>query len=500
MNRPQGEVFEDPDEEQEVNSGRPIGSHARRYTSRTKTYTNDNPRKGDRGPQPTMSASVFERLGEHGPRDRPQVSHQRREPSESPPRNRRKRRAREAEARGESDYRPCQPPQDTYQQPHRYEDGQQAQHPFPPAVTESLKKTRIFEVEDDDENIPSSDGIRNASISHEFCVPKIAPYTSKGDPLDHVNTYKMEMSLRGATPALKYRAFHLTFSGGTKRWYNKLVARSISSWPELKRMFINYFSSGKLASALVQRLHDIRQAESDPLQSYLSRFSEEMPFCERITNAEALSSLKEGLDLNLLFWRDVRNKNPTTFDQLVEMITEKITNENMILHRNRREVGPSQMRRINYGRNQGKNLPQPPPRRRDYPTDPNSGISYVASVQEGLLPLYPVQMAPGLSTGAYNYEMAVPTYYEVGTGTLPILPPRQETSNKYCLVHQSHGQSTEECREVENLVNRREASSRARRGGSTKRGVQSPMHNHRPQDVDRQSQQWDRRPANQDPP
>ncbi|KAL2541088.1 Retrotrans gag domain-containing protein [Abeliophyllum distichum] len=168
----------------------------------------------------------------------------------------------------------------------------QAQYPFPPPVPECPKKTRSYEVDDDDENLPFSEGIRNAPIPHEFRVPKITPYTGKGDPLDHVNTYKTEMSLRGATPALKCRAFHLTLSGGAKRWYNKLAAGSIHNWPELKRTFINYFSSGKPASAPVQRLHDIRQAESEPLQSYLSRFNEEMLFCERITDAEALSALK----------------------------------------------------------------------------------------------------------------------------------------------------------------------------------------------------------------
>ncbi|KAL2497702.1 Uncharacterized protein Adt_23252 [Abeliophyllum distichum] len=167
-------------------------------------------------------------LGGHGPRNRPQVNRQR-VPSRSPPRNRRERRAREAEAR------------------------------------ERPKQTRSFEVDDDDENLPFSAGIRNAPIPHEFCIPKITPYTGKGDPLDHVNVYKMEKSLRGATPALKCRAFHLTLLGGAKRWYNKLAAGSISSWPDLKRTFINYFSSGKPASAPVQCLHDMRQAESEPL-------------------------------------------------------------------------------------------------------------------------------------------------------------------------------------------------------------------------------------------
>ncbi|KAL2513170.1 Uncharacterized protein Adt_18770 [Abeliophyllum distichum] len=225
-----------------------------------------------------------------------------------------------------------------------------------------------------------------------------------------------------------------------------------------------------------------------------------MLFCERITDAEALSALKGGLDMNHPFWRDVRNKNPTTFDQLVEMITEEITNENMILHRNRGGVAPNQVPRINYGKSQVRHLPQPPPRRRDYPADPNSGISYVASAQEGLLPPYQIQMAPGSSTGAYNYGMAVPMYYETETGSLPILPPRQETSSQYCLVHRSHRHSTEECREVENLANRREANSGPMRGANTRRGMQSPMHHRRPPDLDKRSQQWDRRPSNQDPP
>ncbi|KAL2479584.1 Retrotrans gag domain-containing protein [Abeliophyllum distichum] len=360
MNHPQEQAFEDPDKEQEVNSRHHIRSHARGEMSHARTHTNDDPRVGDRGPQPTVSASVFERLGEHGPRNRPQVSHQRREPSGTPPRNRRERRAKEAEARAESDYRPNQPPQGSYQQPHHYEEDQPAQHPFPPPVPEGPKTTRSYEVDDDDENLPFSEGIRNAPIPHEFRVPKITPYTGKGDPLDHVNTYKTEMSLRGATPALKCRAFHLTLSGGAKRWYNKLAAGSIHNWLELKRTFINYFSSGKPASAPVQRLHDIRQAESEPLQSYLSRFNEEILFYERITNAEALSALKGGLDMNHPFWRDVRNKNPTTFDQLVELITEEITNENMILHRNRGGVAHNQVPRVNYGKTQVRHLPQPP--------------------------------------------------------------------------------------------------------------------------------------------
>ncbi|KAL2517982.1 Integrase catalytic domain-containing protein [Abeliophyllum distichum] len=156
-------------------------------------------------------------------------------------------------------------------------------------------------------------------------------------PEGFVMIYKatMQQGLATFAPILFVRAFYLTLLERVKIWYNKLVARSISSWPELKKTFIKCFSFGKPASVPVQRLHDIRQADFEPLQSYLSHFNKEMLFYERITNAKALSALKGVLDMNLPFWRDVCNKNPATFDQLVEMITEEITNENIVLHRNR---------------------------------------------------------------------------------------------------------------------------------------------------------------------
>ncbi|KAL2532280.1 Ribonuclease H [Abeliophyllum distichum] len=240
---------------------------------------------------------------------------------------------------------------------------------------ENPKLTRSFEIYDDDENFSFLVGIRNVFILHEFRVSKITIYTGKGDPLDHINTYKIEMSLRGSTSALKYRAFHLTLLRGAKRWYNKFVAGSISYWLELKKMFINYFSSEKPASAPVQRLHDIMQAKFEPLQSYLSCFNKEMLFCKRISNAEAHSALKEILDMNLLFWRYVRNKSLATFDQLVEMITKKITNENMILYRNRGGVAPYPALIDGYDRGQDRHILPKYQRWRDYPSDPNTCMS-----------------------------------------------------------------------------------------------------------------------------
>ncbi|KAL2492558.1 Uncharacterized protein Adt_28186 [Abeliophyllum distichum] len=162
------------------------------------------------------------------------------------------------------------------------------------------------------------------------------------------------------------------------------------------------------------------------------------------------------------------------------MITEEIINENIILHRNRGGVAPNQEPRMNYGRGLGRPLSQPHQRRRAYPTDLNSGIRYVASAQEGLLPPYPIQEAPGSMIGAYNYIMTVPTYYKAATSALYILFPRQESPSNYCCVNQSYGHSTEECREVENLDNKRKANLGPRRRANTRQRGQSPMRGRQP--------------------
>ncbi|KAL2542246.1 Uncharacterized protein Adt_03224 [Abeliophyllum distichum] len=123
-------------------------------------------------------------------------------------------------------------------------------------------------------------------------------------------------------------------------------------------MFINYFSSRKPSSTLVQCLHEMRREVGEPLQSCLNCFNEKMHFCERVSDAEALSAFKGGLNMNLLFWRDVCNKNPTTFNQLVEIITEEITNKNMIFYRNRIVVAPSPVLGVGYSRGQNRPLNQ----------------------------------------------------------------------------------------------------------------------------------------------
>ncbi|XP_022888168.1 uncharacterized protein LOC111403774 [Olea europaea var. sylvestris] len=69
---------------------------------------------------------------------------------------------------------------------------------------------RSYEIDDDDDNLPFSREIRSFPMPTNFMPPKIPKYEGKGDPEKHLTKYMTQMSLRGASPALKCRAFHLT--------------------------------------------------------------------------------------------------------------------------------------------------------------------------------------------------------------------------------------------------------------------------------------------------
>ncbi|XP_022880635.1 uncharacterized protein LOC111397904 [Olea europaea var. sylvestris] len=83
----------------------------------------------------------------------------------------------------------------------------------------------------------------------------------------------------------------------------------------------------------------MRQAHGESLKSFLSRFTDEMMYCVQVTNREALSALRGGLNMNTLFWKDVQNQDPTTYDALLEMMRREIINGELIEHRNRASRG-----------------------------------------------------------------------------------------------------------------------------------------------------------------
>lgn len=79
----------------------------------------------------------------------------------------------------------------------------------------------------------------------------------------------------------------------------------------------------------------MKQALGESLKSFLSCFTDEMMYCMQVTDREALSVMRGGLNMDTLFRRDMQNQDPTTCDVLLEMMRCEIINEELIEHRNR---------------------------------------------------------------------------------------------------------------------------------------------------------------------
>lgn len=55
--------------------------------------------------------------------------------------------------------------------------------------------------------------LKNIHVSNHFVPPKISKYEGN---VKYLNNYKIYMSMRNSSYALKYRVFHLTLSRATK--------------------------------------------------------------------------------------------------------------------------------------------------------------------------------------------------------------------------------------------------------------------------------------------
>ncbi|KAL2529149.1 uncharacterized protein Fot_21750 [Forsythia ovata] len=126
--------------------------------------------------------------------------------------------------------------------PHQY---QTAQSDLPPGTRsvqkpgEGLRQTQrvhspaaispsqlwFYEIDDDEEINPFSEGIQRCKVPYDFVISEIGKYARQRDPIDHLLNYNANMGIVGAIPALKCKAFPLTLERNALRWYKKLLSR-----------------------------------------------------------------------------------------------------------------------------------------------------------------------------------------------------------------------------------------------------------------------------------
>ena len=100
-----------------------------------------------------------------------------------------------------------------------------------------------------DDLVNQTDSLFTTSINcfplpHKFYMPYIDSYDGVKDPLDHLETFKTLMPLRGVTDEIMCRAFPTTLKGATRIWLSRLTPGSIRTYKELGAQFTLHFIGG----------------------------------------------------------------------------------------------------------------------------------------------------------------------------------------------------------------------------------------------------------------
>ncbi|XP_022149029.1 uncharacterized protein LOC111017548 [Momordica charantia] len=108
------------------------------------------------------------------------------------------------------------------------------------------------------------------------------------------------MDFLAASDAIKCRAFQIALEGSVRLWYQQLKPRSIDSYQQLRRLFINQFSARQLLKLPPSHLETVKQRDNESLTEYIARLMDEHVKVVSCTDDIAMMYFTTGLnDRNL---------------------------------------------------------------------------------------------------------------------------------------------------------------------------------------------------------
>jgi hypothetical protein len=136
------------------------------------------------------------------------------------------------------------------------------------------------------------------ALPHGFQFAKqLKEYDGTKDPTLHVSTFERSMYFQGVNEAIICRAFPLTLSEATCRWFSDLPPQSINNWKTLKDKFVLHFTSSKRQFKSEFHLETIKQMKDESLREYITRFNNEVLEVRNIERNLVLYFFVKGLKL-----------------------------------------------------------------------------------------------------------------------------------------------------------------------------------------------------------
>ena len=153
----------------------------------------------------------------------------------------------------------------------------------------------------DRSHTPFTDNILNFTYPRRFTYPPMDRYGGRTDPRQHVMRYSWYMNAAGAPDELKCKIFPIFLEDVALMWFTRLPPRSISTFEELSKGFLNQFRLHAKKSKNVIDLSGVKQAPGESLKSYLDRFNQAATEVSDPHEQTILMALIDGVDKDTEF-------------------------------------------------------------------------------------------------------------------------------------------------------------------------------------------------------
>ncbi|XP_074346599.1 uncharacterized protein LOC141685395 [Apium graveolens] len=271
-------------------------------------------------------------------------------------------------------------------------------------------------------------------------------FHGNSDPVEFLGRFNIEMDVYQVSDLARCRLLAATFREIAQQWFQKLGPGVITSWDQMKTLFLTKFQAAVRYAPSVTTLVNVRQRENESLTSYFKRFNAESTSV-RGTSDEALKSfLIAGLRVGSDFWKHLLGKDPTTLADVFALAESFKAIEQSLA-----EVQPtSQSSQRSKGRKRDRS---PSPRYRRSSRSPDRVNT--ASTRRGWSP----PLNYDYWTSRYTpLVTSIEHIYEVNKNKGLFRKPEALSSwqskdkKKYCEYHESSGHNTHECRHLKDEI------------------------------------------------
>ncbi|XP_073138638.1 uncharacterized protein [Henckelia pumila] len=227
------------------------------------------------------------------------------------------------------------------------------------------------------------------------------------------------------------RVFLTTLVGPTQKWFNLLRPGEIREFKDFSKSFLHHFASSKKHPTTTFSLFAIKQREQENLRAYIRRFSFLALEVPMATTDLLISAFMQGLDTKD-FLKSLIKRPPETYEELLSR-AEKYVNMEEI------QASQANVRKERPKSSKGSRIP-------------NNNPKIERSSRPPLLGKFtsftPLSMSKTRALRICDDRRLTqrPSWTEKG--------PQNRESDKYCHFHKEYRHTTEDCRQLEQEIER----------------------------------------------